>query len=433
VFWAVVAALAVRLIVVAFVYQGFLNPGRDHWEFGYETGKIARSILTGNGFGNPYYGGNTGPTAEIAPLFPYIIAGVMAVFGIYTKASAIVILGLNSLSSALTCIPIFFLAKRTFGEREGRWAAWTWAFFPYAVYFSAASMWDHALTALLLSCLLLMAIQLQQSTHAWKWTAFGALWGVSALTCPVVLGTLPFVVAWICYRLHQQHMPWLRPAVLAGVCVLMTIAPWMIRNYRTFHQPVFLKDGFPLALLAGNFGNTVHWWNGSIDPCGNPTEMAEYRRSGEIVYMKKKWHEAFDFLKNNPYVFVVRSLRRPVYIWTGYWSFRRDYLREERFDPENIVFCTSFTILALLGLRQAFRTNRDNALLYVSVLLVFPLVYYITHPDIAYRQPLDPLIVILGSQAMLSWITSRKGAEEEEKIGVAEVQHVVACKNGVSW
>lgn len=431
-FWAVVVALAVRLIVVAFAYKGFLDPGRDHWEFGYEAGKIARSILSGHGFGNPYYGANTGPTAELAPVMPYLLAGVMAVFGIYTKASAIVVLGLNSLFSALTCIPIFFLAKKTFGIREARWAAWTWAFFPYAVYFSAVSMWDHALTALLLAFLLLAALNLQSSTRSWAWAGFGVLWGVSALTCPVVLGTFPFVVAWICYRLQARHMKWKTPALVGAVCVLMTISPWLVRNYRTFQQPVFLKDGFPLALLAGNFGNTLHWWNGSIDPCGNAAEMAEFQRVGEIAYMKKKWHDAFEFLKNNPGVFAVRSLRRPVYMWTGYWSFRREYLREEPFDPENIVFCTTFTILALLGLRRAFRSNRDETVLYAVVLLVFPLVYYLTHPDIAYRQPLDPLVVILGSHAVLAWITSRKGVREQPQMALAEVQQN-AGKNGVSW
>lgn len=34
---AVLSGLALRLLVVAFVYQSFLDPGRDHWEFRYET------------------------------------------------------------------------------------------------------------------------------------------------------------------------------------------------------------------------------------------------------------------------------------------------------------------------------------------------------------------------------------------------------------
>src|SRR5208282_5720144 len=63
--WAVLTALVLRLIVVWFVYPGFLEPGRDHWEFGYETGKIAYSIANGHGYSNPFWI-ETGPTAIIS-------------------------------------------------------------------------------------------------------------------------------------------------------------------------------------------------------------------------------------------------------------------------------------------------------------------------------------------------------------------------------
>ena len=420
--WAAVAALAVRLVAVGFTYQGFLDPGRDHWEFGFETGKIARSIITGHGFSNPYYGANTGPTAEIAPVLPYLLAGIMAVFGIYTKAAALAMLSLNSLLSALTCVPIFFLAKKSFGSREARWAAWTWAFFPYAVYFSADSMWDHALTALLLTWLLLIALHLENSTRLWAWAGFGLLWGVSALTCPVVLGTLPFVGGWVCYRLHRQKRNWRVPAVTAGFAVLITLGPWLIRNYRTFHRPVFLKDGLPLVFLDGNFGNALHWWNGSLDPCGNAAELTEFQRVGEPAYMGEKWRQMFAFIKSNPGIVLWRSVRRFVYMWTGYWSLRREYLREEPFDPPNIIFCTAFTLLAVAGLSKAFRGAPDRATLYVLVLLVYPMVYYITHTDLAYRHPMDPLLVTLGSYAVVSWLRARKGGRNQLLAPGTEVQ-----------
>jgi Dolichyl-phosphate-mannose-protein mannosyltransferase len=408
--WATVVALAVRLVVVGFVYQGFLDPGRDHWEFGYEAGKIARSVVTGHGFSNPYWV-NTGPTAEVAPVVPYLIAGVMAVFGIYTKASALAVLALNSLFSALTCLPIFFLAKKSFGLREARSAAWIWAFFPYAVQFSANSMWDHALTALFLTLLLLMALHLQTSTSLWAWARFGVLWGLSALTAPVVLGTLPFLGGWICWRLQQQKRNWALPAGVSGLALVLTLAPWLIHNYRAFHHPVFLKDTLPMVFLDGNYGNKLHWWDGALDPSGNnPAELVEFQQVGERAYMAEKWRQAFDVLRSNPGTVAWRSVRRVVYMWTGYWSFHPDYLREEPFDPANIVFCTAFTVLAIIGLSKALRKVPDIATPYALVLLVFPLIYYITHSDLSYRHPLDPEIVILASYAMVSWLPQRRAA-----------------------
>ena len=52
-------------------------------------------IALGQGFSNPY-GGNTGPSAWEPPLYPYLIGGVFKIFGIYTYASAWVLLSINS-------------------------------------------------------------------------------------------------------------------------------------------------------------------------------------------------------------------------------------------------------------------------------------------------------------------------------------------------
>jgi len=55
----------------------------------------------------------------------------------------------------------------------------------------------------------------------------------------------------------------------------------------------------------------------------------------------------------------------------------------EPFDPANIFFCTLFTLLALAGLRKAFRERRDMAIFYALILGTFPIIFYLTHPDLA--------------------------------------------------
>ncbi len=409
----VLAALALRLVVMVFAYPSFLVPGREHWEFAFETGKIARSIVLGHGFGNPYYGGDTGPTAELAPVFPYILAGIFAVFGIYTKAAALAMLSLNSLISALTCIPIFFVAKISAGIRAARWAAWTWVFFPYAIYFSADSMWDHALMALLLTCILWTVLYLQDSTRKRAWAGFGLLCGFSALTNPVVLSAVGVLGGWACYRLHRQRRAWVVPAAGAAIVMFAVIAPWLARNYRTFHRPVFLKDGLPMAICDGNIGNRLHWWNEAMDPSGNPAELDEFHRLGEQGYIAEKWVQARDFLETHPGIFVWRSIRRFVYMWTGYWSFNREYLRNEPYDPANIPYTVTFTALALIGLRRMFQARADLAVPYSLMLIVFPLVYYFTLSEMGYRHPLDPEVVILACYAVVSWRSEVRGARAE--------------------
>lgn len=409
-FGSVLIALALRLVVVGFAYTGFLVPGRDHWEFGYEMGRVARSIVTGRGFGNPYYGGDTGPTALLTPVFPYLLSGVFAIFGVCTKASALAFLSLNSLFSALTCLPIFFIAIKGFGLRTARLAVWSWAFFPYAVNFSANSMWYHSFVALLLALIFLIALHLQSSDRISAWVGFGLLFGFSALTDPVVLGVLPFLGGWLCYRLARQRRHWARAATAGALALTVTIAPWLIRNYRTFHRPVFLKDNFYMEICVGNLGNALHWWNGDVQPSGNAADMAEFQRLGELGYMAEKRRQALAFIESNPGTFLVRSIRRAVFMWTGFWSFNREYLHEEPLDPENILFLTALTLLSSAGLYWAFRKMPETAAPYCLVLLVFPGVYYLTHPDPGYRHPMDPLLVVLACSAVASWLPSRQGA-----------------------
>src|SRR5271170_260705 len=207
VLWAVLVALGLRLVVVAFVYPSVLTLRRDHWAFGCEVGRIARSIFEGHGFSSPLYH-PTGPTAWMTPIYPYIVAGIFKVFGLFTKSAAWAALTLNSLFSALTCVPIFYLARRSFGEKAGIWAAWAWAVFPYAIYLSAVFVWYTSLTALFVATLLAITLRLERPAGFGIWILFGLVWGLAALTNPTVLTLLPILGIWACIRLHQQREGW---------------------------------------------------------------------------------------------------------------------------------------------------------------------------------------------------------------------------------
>lgn len=206
--WICGVALALRLLTMAYVYplQLALDRGGQHWPFGYETGKIAASIAEGHGFSNPLFA-TTGPTAWMTPVYPYLIAGVFKVFGVYSTASALVVLTFNAITSALTCLPIFFFARRSFstplGERAGTWAGWIWAVFPYAIYWPVARIWDTWLATLLLAILFCMALRLSETSRVREWIAFGALSGIAALTDPVVLSVLPFLALWALWRVYK--------------------------------------------------------------------------------------------------------------------------------------------------------------------------------------------------------------------------------------
>jgi len=124
-FWMVLIALIVRLSWIAIGHTYKFKTTDDNFSFGWEMGRIAASIASGHGFSNPF-GPQTGPTAWEPPLYPYLAAGVFHIFGIYSRASAFVLLAINSVFSALTCIPIFLIARRIFSEKVAVGSAWAW-------------------------------------------------------------------------------------------------------------------------------------------------------------------------------------------------------------------------------------------------------------------------------------------------------------------
>jgi 4-amino-4-deoxy-L-arabinose transferase-like glycosyltransferase len=398
----VLVALALRLAVMAFVYPERLNPARDYWRFGGETGRIARSIVEGKGFSSPFFA-DTGPTAWLTPVYPYLLAGVFKIFGVYTKASALAILSLNCLFSALTCIPVFLIARRCFGERTAAWAGWLWAFFPLSIYFAADFIWDTSLATLLLPSLFLIVLHLEDSPGIWRWAGFGAFAGFAALTDPVILSVAPFLTLWLLYRFWKRREPWFAPGAAALVGVILVLSPWFIRNYRTFHKFIPLRSGFWFEVYCGNNADSWHWDPPGYHPSDNDAEWREYQQLGEARYMALKGKQAIEFIGAHKMLYATQTLRRVVYIWTGFWSFSKRYLSQEPMDPPNIFFLTVLTILALAGLRRAFREKGSGVgMPYLIVFIFFPVVYYITHPEDYYRRPMDPLFVILAAFAIAS-------------------------------
>ena len=144
---AAIAALCIRMVVVCLHYRNLPDASQNYEQFGWEIGWVARSLASGHGFGSPFPSTST-PTAMVSPLYTYLLGGVFRLFGIYSLTSAFVILSINSLFSALTCIPVYFSADYSLGFRGARIASWVWALYPLAIYFSAGRVWEYSLTIL---------------------------------------------------------------------------------------------------------------------------------------------------------------------------------------------------------------------------------------------------------------------------------------------
>ena len=421
-------ALVLRLIVIAVLLSQVSSQTINYNDFGWESwemGWVARSLMLGHGFSSPFLP-VTGPTALVPPLYPCILAAMFKLLGMSTHKVTFAVLGFNSLCSALTCIPLYFLTLNALNRRAARIAAMAWAVYPFAVYFSAARVWDYALTALLFSCCLLAAQRLHLK-GLWAWTGFGLLYGVAALSNPSIVSLLPFLLALALVRVWRARAAWVPRAVLALVGFVLAVTPWQIRNHRVMHADFFIRDGFWLEFYAGNNGDTHESNSAWAHPASNPAEMAKYQTEGEIGYMAEKKKLALDFVKHHPGFFAVATLRRTVRFWTGYWSFNPRYLKYEPFDLPNVPFCLFLLAFTVRGLHRWWKQDRETALPYVLALLVFPIPYYLTHSSMDYRQPIEPIMIVLVTLGLFGTHSHRTVEAEEHQPELALTSETVTA------
>ena len=389
-FWTVVIALAFRLgyIVIGHTYR--FKTIEDNFSFGFEMGRVGRSLALGQGFSNPFHG-ITGPTAWEPPLYPLLIAGVFKLFGIYTQASALVLLSINSVFSALTCIPIFLIAKRCFGEKLAVWSAWTWALFPSVIFWCTRWVWETSLAALLLAAIFWLTLTMDEKDGLKPWLQFGLLWGVAALTNTALLSFLPVSGLWVWYHRAKLGKRSLSGVILAAIIFAACITPWLARNHRVFGQFVFIRSNFGAELRLGNGPGADGTWMDYLHPTKNVSEMRRYQQLGELAYVAEREKEAMAYIREDYARFAGLSVKRFIYYWGG--------LPKASENPVVAFFRKSLfaasSVLAFWGLARTLRKHRPGAWLFFWLILAYPLVYYFLFPHPRYRHPIEPELGIL--------------------------------------
>jgi len=391
----VLIALALRMAVIPFdTIENLMDANHIH---AWEPGNVAESILAGHGFGSSFLSNQL--AASFPPVYPYIVVAFFYVFGIHTAQSIFAIHTFDCLLSALACIPIFLFTRNTFGPRVAKWVAWTWVFFPYAIYFSAAWAWSTNILLFCLCWLIYLAQKLEKSSSLGLWAGFGLLAGFTGLDEPSVFVVTSFMMAFAILRLILAKKRWFMQGLVASLVLVATITPWLIRDEVVFHRFIPIRGNMGLEMYMGNNGQNLRWTSDDLNPLHNQQELDEYTRVGEVAYMDHKAAQAHAYIAAHRGWYVKMCIRRAVYMWTGFWSFNPAYLSEEPMDPYNIPFATCFTLTGLVGLFFLWRRQRFEAIRYAGILLLFPMMYYLAHPEPYHLRPLDPIMVMLSCYA----------------------------------
>ena len=187
----------------------------------------------------------------------------------------------------------------------------------------------------------------------------------------------------------------------ALVALVLVVLPWEMRNYQTFGKFIPIRSNFWAEMAYGNTGDLSDIEPDWAMPSRNDAEWRRYAALGEMGYMDAKREEAQDFIRRNPSLFLRLTVRRIGFVWTGFWSLHPEYVRNEPFQIPNTVMCSALTLLMLAGLRRAWRQRMRPLAPLLLILLVMPLTYYISHPAVEYRHPLDPVILMFAVFAVV--------------------------------
>lgn len=393
-FWA---GFLVRVAYITFAHSYRINDVQNHFNFGYEMGRVARALVTGYGYADPF-NGHSGPTAWVPPLYPLLIAAVFKVFGVYTAISAWVMLTLNSVFSAATSIFVYQIAARCYNRKVALWSAWIWALYPAAMQYAVRWIWEMSLTTFLFTAVLALAIRTRgigespdaktQQT-AKQWLLFGVLWGLIGLCNSTLLLFLPVCGIWILLGSPSKAV-FLR-AVASGLVFFAVVAPWMIRNYRTFHAFVPFRSNFGAELyMANNPESNALPWGKTVNGL---YQVSQYTELGEVRYSQEQGALAKTWIRSHPKRFLEFSLERLYFFWstdphaaTNHWFLV--FIR-------NINYCVP-NLLAMLGLALSFRRRIPGAGLFLWAFLLLPVTYYFVTAEARFRHPLEPIIVILS-------------------------------------
>jgi 4-amino-4-deoxy-L-arabinose transferase-like glycosyltransferase len=392
--------LAVRFAILWWTWHR-AAPAAPNEPYGYELGCVAKSIASGKGFSSPLPFFDTGPTAWLSPVFPYIVAGIFKIWGIYSVKSHIAIQILNCIFSALTIFPIYAIAKRSFGASVAAGASWLWVLLPDATHIPIADLWEASLAALFLALLFCATLAMRGERSTAKWAAYGAFWALGALINTSLIALLPFFLAWLAWEARKKRIPWLQPVAVATLAFVLVMTPWTVRNYRALGKFVPVRSNFGLEFWLGNNPQALEVNAFELHPFVNRPQAEEYRSMGEVAYMRAKQHAALAFIRANPGTSTYFILRRIGDNWFAVSDRVGSVLSNGSLYLKGYLFFNAaMTLLAWFGAAMAWRARNLYRAPYVLVLLAYPLVFYVTHALVRYRFPMEPILAVLAASGV---------------------------------
>ncbi len=183
-----------------------------------------------------------------APLYPYFLGMVYALFGesFYLAGLIQIIIG------SLSCVLIFLLAKKLFNATIGIIASVIASFYAPLIYHDAELLIPVLIIFLDLALILFLLNAKARVYKRW-WLLAGVVLGFSAIARPNILIFVPFVLLWICFNFWRENKNRIIPSSLFFLLgSILIISPVTIRNWTVEKDFVLISSQGGINFFIGN-------------------------------------------------------------------------------------------------------------------------------------------------------------------------------------
>lgn len=377
VIWLFAIALLARLLVFggllyhygpgSFYLANYGAPLSDNDSQNYVT--IAKNLVEHHSYSR-FAAAPFEPDSFRTPLLVFYFVPFIYLFGFFSIWLAILVL---DVILAGTAVLAYYFAKLFTEEKYAIWAGLLVALEPLLVYRSNIAEPDALVVSLLLAaayCFVLFWRE-QQSQYLYSTAVF---LGLATLAKPIGLYVIYLVAIFTMFRFIQVHSTWKRNHRTffgAGCIVILILAPWLVRNHRTFGA---------WSMSSVQAYNFYYYYTGNLRL---PNETVPDFFQGRdpirnLRYEKYLLNQSFQRIKSQPGAYVrqhlvgtVRNLFTSDFV--GFYNNGHEKLLPMSYNPVNKV---NLTKLALAGnyrslVKEIFSSDKLGFLLRHAAFAVF--------------------------------------------------------------
>ena len=231
----------------------------------------------------------------------------------------------------------------------------------------------------------------------------GILFGLLALTSPILISTIFVIFVWIYFAMLRHKI---KALTIIFVVFIGIISIWTIRNYLAFNRFVLISTNGGINLLLGNSEYTGP--NSGIN-----VNIGKYEKAAghfnEIEKDNYYRNEALKFILHNKKHSIVLYIQKVL----NYFNYKNKlYVRSESSSLRNLIMLISYGILLLLFLfrlflfKQVKMTNPEKLVFIIYISNAFFSALFFTR--IRFRIPFDILLIIGLSIFLLNFVKKYK-------------------------